>query len=1735
MSKEPGSILLDEACSTSQLRTKVAVLCLPGLQSFLGDIVDFLKTRYEVRTCYTNNNQEIESAVRWADTVWLEWANELAIALTNHSTILDGKRVICRLHSYEAFAGYVQKIRWERIDDLIFVAGHIKDIAASQVLTLPQQVKHIHIVPNGINMDKFIFKERKKGNNIAYLGYINYKKGPMLLLHAFRELVQTDNRYRLFIAGDFQEARYKLYFDQMIREMGLEGNIQMCGWIEDVGIWLEDKQHIVCTSVLEGHPIGLMEAMACGLKPVIHNYVGAKVSYPAKYLWNTIPEFVQKVTEDDYNSTEYREFIEQNYSLDIQLKKIEKILRRSGKVEQISVQVVSNIWLEDKLREGEGLFADGRIEEAERCFLSIAEQNPQSKEVFNNLGVIAFGKNELEKAVDFFSRSLRIDPFYKNAALNFSDVLKELNKLPEIIPALEKIIARYPEDKELSELLKEARLSKSQAKRQFSPADSDTTKVPADVSSKQSDSLCRAVNWIKANTVPNEGIIVSTRNKISYPEVTGYLIPTLYKAGERELAFQFAQWLATVQQPNGSFLGPGSKVSFAFDTGQIIRGLVTGLDDLPELEQCLRRACDWIVDNSSTGGRLPVPSDENAWSIGNRGTISEGVHLYVLPPLMEAGEKLNEPRYVEFAKKSLDYYLKNVELTNFQRPNMLTHLFLYIQEALCDLGVHDVARKGMQSLAPFQWDNGGIPAYSDVAWVCSPGQAQAAIVWYKLGENERADLTLSFMEPLQNPSGGFFGSYGVEANYFPNAEISWAVKFYLDAFFLAYPDSSHSKRRINQHLDPDSWHQAIVGESSAKSIANRIKSGHTMPWLKAIIENTAPGQRVLELGSGTGELSAALALQGRQVTLLDFSPKSLEFSQEIFQFLEISGEFQRGDVLQKLPFPDNMFDCVWSSGLLEHFDDGQIVSIIRESARVSHGKVISLVPNAFSIPYRLGKWYQEKTGSWRWGKETPKLTLRPYFERAGLLNISEVSIAPEHALQFLISENTLRDLFLKWYRSIDTYELEELNQGYLLLTVGYTRKPRHLAVVPNDPLQAYVDAGYPDLTDYFNPKHFFDKVYCLSPQETKEISLYGMKVIPTPDSLFGKRLKELEIDVIRAYDLKAGQFAYSNKAEGIPIIISVHDVNPNRVPREIPRADCFLAISRAVEDFLIERGVPQAKIRRFANRVDTEVFRPITDARLREQFKNRYPGQYRILHVGRRSEQKNLDTLIKTLASLGKDYVAIFVGKGDSAPYKNLAVEQGVIKQCYFVDSVPNEELAQYYSFCDCMCTPSRWEGFGIVFIEALACECVVVTSDISPMNEYIRNGISGILVSEFENPIAIAENIQNACTSSDLRAVIQANARFAARPFSKEKVSQREVYLYKEFVTGEDNKIISPVPTVSNHKGRYNSDLKIIPLQPDMCKEWDNVARNSPDAWLYHLYDEQLLLEEAWHVESHNFLVKDRDKIVAICPLQRHLGNPALLNSTILGPAGPALTPNLESEQRERILNYIYSYLREKLNNRVAKAIGIFVPPLSRNSLQTWQSGKHPLVRFGFQDSSTQTMVISLEGNLDDIFHKIRKGHRSAINKAMKAGIEIYQAAGVNDINDYYKLHCENYIRTGVRPHVFAYFEKIWEYFGTTGLAMIFLARYEGRCVGATNIAHFKDTTLYWTGAYSEEGLKIEAGKLLQWEAIQWAHKAGVKWHEIGEVFPNTEKGSKLAGLTTYKRGFGGELHPFYKGMLVG
>lgn len=275
--------------------------------------------------------------MQWADICWFEWCDDLLI----HGSKVPSaaaKTLICRLHSYEAFTFYIKKVYWQAVDQVIFDGEHLREYVLDQVKALKKE--KTAVVPNGIKLDQYTFKQRQKGFHIAYVGYINYKKGPMLLLQAFKALIDKDPRYKLFIAGTFQDARYQLYFNQMIDELRLTDSVQFDGWQDDMNQYLEDKHYLICTSLLESQHMSAMEAMAKGIKPLIHNFYGAKTIYDESVVWNTIDEFVSMMTNGDYTPLQYRSFIEEHYSYDLSMRKIEEMI--SGFARQSELTVILN-------------------------------------------------------------------------------------------------------------------------------------------------------------------------------------------------------------------------------------------------------------------------------------------------------------------------------------------------------------------------------------------------------------------------------------------------------------------------------------------------------------------------------------------------------------------------------------------------------------------------------------------------------------------------------------------------------------------------------------------------------------------------------------------------------------------------------------------------------------------------------------------------------------------------------------------------------------------------------------------------------------------------------------------------------------------------------------------------------------------------------------------------------------------------------------------------------------------------------------------------------------------------------------------------------------------------------------------------------------------------------------------------------------------------------------------------
>ncbi len=287
-----------------------------------------------------------------------------------------------------------------------------------------------------------------------------------------------------------------------------------------------------------------------------------------------------------------------------------------------------------------------------------------------------------------------------------------------------------------------------------------------------------ALQWLRAHELPTGGIRVHATHPNAYQEVTGYIVPTLLDYGEDEFAARSLRWLARVQKPGGAFTDPDRDRPYVFDTGQALRGLLAGMELVPEARDAAGRAADYLRAQMITGGRGGF---RLGYADGEAGGIPEAIHLYVLPPLLLAAERLERPEYAEAARRCLDHYCAS---PGFLNPDDLTHFLAYQLEALVDLGRADQARPVLDALRQAQAADGAVRAQGGASWVCTPGLAQLAVCWLKTGQPSPADQALGWLERHQEPSGGFLGSYGHGAAYFPDVEISWAAKYYLDAAWL---------------------------------------------------------------------------------------------------------------------------------------------------------------------------------------------------------------------------------------------------------------------------------------------------------------------------------------------------------------------------------------------------------------------------------------------------------------------------------------------------------------------------------------------------------------------------------------------------------------------------------------------------------------------------------------------------------------------------------------------------------------------------------------------------------------------------------------------------------------------------------------------------------------------------------------------------------------------------------------
>jgi phosphatidyl-myo-inositol dimannoside synthase len=123
---------------------------------------------------------------------------------------------------------------------------------------------------------------------------------------------------------------------------------------------------------------------------------------------------------------------------------------------------------------------------------------------------------------------------------------------------------------------------------------------------------------------------------------------------------------------------------------------------------------------------------------------------------------------------------------------------------------------------------------------------------------------------------------------------------------------------------------------------------------------------------------------------------------------------------------------------------------------------------------------------------------------------------------------------------------------------------------------------------------------------------------------------------------------------------------------------------------------------------------------------------------------------LPAVLSVVPDAYYVVVGDGDDrGRLERLAVEAKVRDHVLFVGTKADEELAGYYQACDAFVMPSRSEGFGIVFLEAMSHGKPVVAANSGATPELVEDGVTGLLV-EYGEVQTLASNLIHLLTDRE-------------------------------------------------------------------------------------------------------------------------------------------------------------------------------------------------------------------------------------------------------------------------------------------------------------------------------------------------------------------------------------------------
>jgi glycosyltransferase involved in cell wall biosynthesis len=286
---------------------------------------------------------------------------------------------------------------------------------------------------------------------------------------------------------------------------------------------------------------------------------------------------------------------------------------------------------------------------------------------------------------------------------------------------------------------------------------------------------------------------------------------------------------------------------------------------------------------------------------------------------------------------------------------------------------------------------------------------------------------------------------------------------------------------------------------------------------------------------------------------------------------------------------------------------------------------------------------------------------------------------------------------------------------------------------------------------------------------------------------FRKKLKQY--DIIHFHnetDLSFPLFSYGVK---VPKILHCHcldttyfDYKRNFVAAQIFKksADVFITLSKALNEMLLDLGIPKEKLRILQNEVDTEKFKVSAEKKTDNL----------LLFVGRLDPKKGIPFLLQSLKYLKKPVKLVMVGPPSNyKEYSEIIInlieqaKKNTVHSITYVGQVGPNELVQWYQKAAITVLPSVAESFPMTTMESLACGTPMVASDVGAVSEVVHDHENGLLVPP-KDPIKLAEAIQYLLDNESERLKLgKQGAKYVNENFSSEVMINQLIKMYNSLL----------------------------------------------------------------------------------------------------------------------------------------------------------------------------------------------------------------------------------------------------------------------------------------------------------------------------------------------------------------